>query len=274
MDNKKKSLFAIIAVAAIVAVVGVTYAFITITKTGEKENTITGGSLTITLDDATAALGNGEGDILLGDQFPVSDAVGKTKTPYTFTLNNTSPKDASYTIYLDHEAVTGTRMSDSFVSAYLTDGADNVLTDVTTVANLGDKVTRTVNGVEVQSSVLYSGVIESGKLNTFVLRLFINSSADDTVMGKEYATKISVDAVQVPEYAVTVVNSVDPIQTVSKAVFKSGTAVIDITKGTGTASVSCTNGSASIADHASDSSKSTVTVADVTAHTTCTVTYQ
>lgn len=289
MEKKNKSLFAILAVAAIVLVVGVTYAFITITLQGEKENTITGGSLTVTLDDTSDALGNGTGDIELSDQFPVSDDVGKTRTPYTFTLQNNSAKDASYTIYLDEESVgtytvTGengtetevayTRMADSQVKVYLTDGSDTVLKDATKVSDLGDKVTRTVNGSEVQSSVLYSGVLAAGgTINTFVLRLWIASDADDTVMGKAYATKVSVDAVQVPEYAVTVVNSINPVESISQAVFSTGTAKLTITKGEGTASVTCTTGTATIAENATDTTKLDVTVPNVTAHTTCTVSY-
>jgi len=278
MEKKnKKGSYAILTVAILVLVIGVSYAFITITKTGQRENTITGGSLTVVLDDSTESLGNGAGDITISDAFPVTDAVGKTKTPYTFTLSNTSAKDASYTVYLDEEAVDAgnTRMSDAQVKVYLTNGdGSTVLKDATKVSDLGDKVTRTVNGASVQSNVLYSSVLEAGKVNTFVLRLWISEDADETVMGKQYATKISVDAVQVPEYAVTVVNNATTLETVSEPVFKSGTATLTVTKGTGTASVSCTNGmTATVADNATDTTKLDVTVPNVTAHTTCTVTY-
>lgn len=267
MDKKNKSMLIILAVAALVLVVGATYAFITITLQGTKENTITGGSLTVTLDDSADSLGNGAGDITIGNAFPVSDAVGKTQTPYTFTLANTSAKDASYTIFLDESAVESgkTRMDDSQIKVYLTnlDGS-TVYKDVTKVSDLGAKTARTVDGVSVQSSTLYSGVLTHGTTNTYVLRMFISSDADETVMGKQYATKISVDAVQVPEYAVTVVNGAE---NVSQPVFKGGNANLTITPGTGTASISCTNGMTGTVNG------STVTVNNVTAHTVCTVTY-
>ena len=214
MEKKNnKSMLAIIAVAALILVIGGTYAFITFVLEGEKQNTITGGSLVVTLDDKSAALQNPAGDLVLEDQFPVSDAVGKTRTPYKFTLTNSSAKDASYTIYLDESAVTGTRMADSKIKIYLTNSdGSHVYQDVATVDSLTPK-TRTVNGASVNSRVLYSGVLPHGALDgsgnvvtptseTFALRMFISSGAGQEIMGQEYATKVSVDAVQVPERAV------------------------------------------------------------------------
>ena len=268
-DNKKKTMVAVLALCALVLVIGATFAFITIVLQGEKENVITGGSLRVVLDDTTEGLGNGEGDITIENAFPVSDAVGKTQTPYTFVLKNESAKDASYTIFLDEQPIEETnekgRISDNFIKVYLSnqDGSE-VYKDVTTVTDLGAKKDRTVDGVAVKSSTLYSGVLSANSENTFVLRLFIASNADSTIMGQQYATKISVDAVQVPEYAVTVVNGEE---TKSMAVFRSGNAVLEITPGTGTPSVSCTNGmTGALVDNK-------VTVSNVTAHTVCTVTY-
>jgi len=271
MEKKNnKSMLAIIAVAALILVIGGTYAFITFVLTGEKENTITGGSLTVTLDDTDSALGNPEGDLVLEDQFPVSDAVGKTRTPYKFTLTNSSAKDASYTIYLDASAVSGTRMSDDKIKIYLTNSdGSTVYQDVATVGSLS-AITRTVDGASVNSRVLYSGVLahaaneSTPTSETFSLRMFISSEAGEEIMGQEYATKVSVDAVQVPEYAVTVING---SETKSTAVFKGATATLTITPGTGTASVSCTNGMTGTI------SGSTFTATNVTAHTVCTVTY-
>ena len=276
MEKKKKSMLAMLAIAALILVIGGTYAFITYVLYGEKENTITGGSLTVTLDDTDSALGNPAGDLVLGDQFPVSDAVGKTRAPYSFTLTNSSVKDASYTIYLDPSDVSegATRMEDSKIKIYLTnqDGS-TVFTDVATVESLAT-VTRTVDGASVTSRVLYSGVLAHGTIEngavttptsqTFSLRMFISSEAGQEVMGKEYATKVSVDAVQVPEYAVTVING---SETKSVAVFKGADATLTITPGTGTASVSCTNGMTGSV------TGSTFTATNVTKHTVCTVTY-
>ena len=103
-------------------------------------------------------------------------------------------------------------------------------------------------------------------------------------MGKQYATKVSVDAVQVPEYAVTVINPV-PVtneageetasqETVSRAVFKTATASLQVKAGTGTPSISCSNGmNATVAVNAEDATKLDVNVPNVTAHTVCTITY-
>lgn len=267
MEKKNKNMLIILSVAAIVLVIGVSYAFITITLQGEKENTITGGSLTVTLDDSSSSLGNGEGDITIDNAFPVTDEVGKTQTPYTFKLSNTSAKDASYTVFLDEAAIDAEkqRIDDQYIKVYLTDqSGSSVFKDVTKVSDLGEKQERQVGDETVQSSVLYSGVLTAGSEETFVLRMFISSDADASIMGKQYATKISVDAVQVPEYAVTVING---SENVSQAVFRGGNASLTITPGTGTPSISCTNGMNG------QVSGNTVTVNNVTNHTVCTVTY-
>lgn len=287
MEKKnKKGLYVFLGLVALVLVIGVTYAFITITLQGTKENSITGGSLKVVLNDTDESLGNGAGDITISDAFPVTDAVGMTKTPYTFTLSNDGDKDASYTVYLDEDAVDegNTRMDDSQVKVGLTNGADEVLGDLPKkVSELGDKVTRTIGTGEsartVTSNVLYSGVLEHGKMITFVLRLWIADDADETVMGKQYATKVSVDAVQVPEYAVTVINPVavdenTPQETISKPVFKTATATFQVKAGTGTPSITCTNGvTATATVNAEDATKVDVTVSSVENHTVCTITY-
>ncbi len=299
MEEKKKSskgLHAFLIMAAILAVFGVTYAFITIVLTGEKTNTITGGSLQLTLNDSDETLGNATGDtISIDNAFPVTDAVGQESAPYKFRLKSTGDKDASYTVFLDpDDYVTGdSRMLDSQIKASLMDDAGNELLAPTLVSALTIKGTESSETTETtpQSRVLYSGVLSATGEITFQLRLWIDQDADETVLGKQYATKISVDAVQVPEYAVTVVypttETIPPTEeggsettkttqnTSSKAVFKGATATITVpAEATGTPSISCTGTQATV-EKKTDETTSTleITAANVTEHTACTITY-
>lgn len=292
--NHNKGLRAFLIIAAIVAVIGVTYAFITIVVQGTKTNTITGGSLQLTLNDTDEALGNGEGDtISIDDAFPVTDAVGKESKAYTFKLASTGTKDATYTVYLDPDDYVpagDTRMLDSQVKAYLTDNAGNVLKDATLVSNLGEKAGATES--TLKSRELYSGILKAGTDITFQLRLWIDEGADETVMGKQYATKISVDAVQVPEYAVTVAypttetvppteeggtaTTKDVIKMESVAVFQGGTATlkVPVKADAGTPSITCTGVQATMETVTEGETQMLqITAPSVSEHTQCTIEY-
>lgn len=273
-NQNKKGMMAVVALAIVLVTVAATYAFITFVIEGTKTNTITGGNLVVSLDESA----NGDGDVIsISNAFPVSDAVGKQSNPYKFSLINESTKDVGYTISLAPQAVEqgfGT-IPNTALKVYLTDGTDaEVIKDVTLISALGN-------------NTLATGVIpaKSGDVNTkldFNLRLWIADTATDqdvwtynangdgtkTTTGKQYAAKISVEAVQVAEYAVSVVNGSE-IQ--NMAVFKNGTATFNLASQTGTPAVTCeTIDGVTVA---ATIEGSTLTVPNVTGHTSCSVTY-
>lgn len=272
-NQNKKGMMAVVALAVVLVTVAATYAFITFVIEGTKTNTITGGSLVVSLDETA----NGDGDVIsISNAFPVSDAVGKQSTAYKFSLVNESVKDVSYTVSLAPQAVeTGFEtIPNTALKVYLTDGTDTeVIKDVTLISALGN-------------NTLATGVIpaKSGSENTvldFNLRLWIADTATDTdvwtvtdvdgtktTTGKQYAAKISVEATQVAEYAVSVVNG---SEIKNMPVFLNGTATFDLTLGTGTPSVTCQNSAGTSV--AATLTGSTLTVANVTDHVTCSVTY-
>ena len=273
-NQNKKGMMAVVALAVVLVTVAATYAFITFVIEGTKTNTITGGSLVVSLDESA----NGDGDVIsISNAFPVSDAVGKQGTAYKFSLVNESAKDVNYTVSLVPQAVeTGFEtIPNTALKVYLTDGTDTeVLKDVTLISALGN-------------NTLATGVIpaKSGSENTkldFNLRLWIADTATDqdvwtvttnddgtkTTTGKQYAAKISVEAVQVAEYAVSVVNG---SEIKNMPVFLNGTATFNLTLGTGTPSVTCQNSAGTSV--AATLTGSTLTVANVTDHVSCSVTY-
>ena len=84
MDKTKKKYIIIsvsIVLVSIIALIGTTYALLTMTIEGDKEITLTAGILKV---DFT------EGDnINLDNTAPMTDAKGQKTTPYTFTVTNT-----------------------------------------------------------------------------------------------------------------------------------------------------------------------------------------
>ena len=169
-----KQLFALALV--LVVLLGGTYAWLTLQVNGEKTNVLTAGTLSLVLDDTTS-----EG-IKLEKAVPISDEKGKTGTEYTFTLQNKGTKAASYTIYLDDVALetNETRMDDSKVKYQLTKNSNETVALLNT---LSDKI-------------LDSGEIAGSTTNTYSLRVWIDSAAENEVMGTILSKQLRVEATQ------------------------------------------------------------------------------
>ncbi len=178
MENKNKKITKQLFALALVLVVllGGTYAWLTLQVNGEKTNVLKAGTLSLVLDDTTS-----EG-IKLEKAVPISDEKGKTGTEYTFTLQNKGTKAASYTIYLDDVALetSETRMDDSKVKYQLTKNSKEIVALLNT---LSDKV-------------LDSGTIDGSTTNTYSLRVWIDSAAENEVMGTILSKQLRVEATQ------------------------------------------------------------------------------
>ena len=166
---------------ALILIIGGSYAWLSITKTGTKTNVIKAGSLNITLDDK---LSNG---ILLENAVPISDANGLATEAYTFTLENTGSIDASYTIYLDDEPLDNdvVRMQDKFIKYSITKNDGAATTALLTT--VGSNPNRAID----------TGTISAKSTNNYTLRLWIDSSANNDVMGTVFSGRIRVSASQV-----------------------------------------------------------------------------
>ena len=169
-----KQLFAL-AFVLIVLVAG-SYAWLTLTIDKTNTNVLRAGTLSLVLDDTTS------GGIKLEKAVPISDEKGKTGTEYTFTLQNKGTKAASYTIYLDDVALetNETRMDDSKVKYQLTKNSNET---VALLSTLSDKV-------------LDSGEIAGSTTNTYSLRVWIDSAAENEVMGTILSKQLRVEATQ------------------------------------------------------------------------------
>lgn len=95
--NNNKSIILIVIALVLIAIIGGTYAWLTITKTGKKVNTIVAGTLRMDLDDRTS-----EGIEIL-DAVPTTDDTGKSGPSYSFTLENTGSIIADYTVLLESQ---------------------------------------------------------------------------------------------------------------------------------------------------------------------------
>ena len=176
---EKRSKYLIIAAIAIIAVIGVSYAWFTQVLTGEKKATLTAGELKLVLDE-------GENTISVSPAVPMSNADGEATDPYTFTLTNSGNVTSVYTIYLDDDAVSGDRISDSLIKYNIEkDGQPGTSALLTA---MGDRI-------------IDSGTIAPGASQEYALRLWIDETATTAISGQEFAAKIRIDASQtgIPE---------------------------------------------------------------------------
>jgi hypothetical protein len=178
INKYRKEILGICLVA--ILLLGLSFAYLTLTLKGTKTNTLVVGNLSITLDDSTAS------GISLENAVPMSDTKGLTTTAYTFTITNNGNISSDYTIYLDDtDLETGeTRMSDSYVKYSLTkNSGSNVIALLSTTGTNPNRI-------------LNSGTIAAGVTDTYTLKVWIDSSVTNDVMGTVFRGKLRVIASQ------------------------------------------------------------------------------
>ncbi len=116
MNNSKQTILSIVGIAILViAVVGVSFAFFTYSRTGTKNNVITTGSIVFEYEEDT------ESALNLTNQFPQTDTAGANNAKFKFDVKGTVPTTAnpiSYKVYVVRGANDDekTRFADSEIS--------------------------------------------------------------------------------------------------------------------------------------------------------------
>lgn len=185
MNNKKKALLLVVLLVVLIAVLGVSFAWYQVTLNGENSLNMVSGSLNITY--ATKG-----GSISVSDAEPQSDSDGLAQTGYTFEINNTSNVASSYTIYLDDQEITGSRMNDQYVKYVLTKDSTNTISTL----NL---VTRNTLENGLVSRTLVEDVIPANTKYTYTLKLWMSSEADNSQMNTKFKARIRVSNTQYTE---------------------------------------------------------------------------
>lgn len=182
MNNSKQALLSIVGVAIlVVAVVGVSFAFFTYSKSGAQDNIITTGSLTFAFED---------GDFInLENQMPMSVEKGMAlsgeNNVCTFTVKGNAPAgtNISYTVYADDGDPVGTKARLKNSEVYVT------------IAAVGDGFTPAA-GVAAGTTFdkLSSGVLGTGTITgtgteqvvTFTVKMWISDQVTIAESGASY----------------------------------------------------------------------------------------
>ena len=179
-----------VSILMLVLIIGTTYAWYRITRSSDTINKIKAGSLEMTLDD-TATEG-----IKLLNEVPRSYLQGMKTKEYTFTLTNTGTTTNDYTIYLDD------------VLKFTDDqGKEITITDDTKLEDTKIRYILLKDGESAAStkskllSAATERIIDTGKIDKnqtikYSLRMWIDSRAENEVMGKMFNAKLRVEASQ------------------------------------------------------------------------------
>lgn len=179
-NSSKQVLLSVIGIAVlVVAVVGVSFAFFTYSKTGTANNTLTTGSIFFNFT---------EGDrINLTNQFPMTNTAGEALTTadngalnFSVVGYDTSGKGIEYTVWAfpgDAEA-DKTRFKDSEIKLNLTAPASVVTNNYSTSKVVGENDSLT-SGVVLAKGKITANKSDAQQTDAYTLRMWINGETTD-----------------------------------------------------------------------------------------------
>ena len=180
---KKKTI--IILIIAIILVIGGSFAYWRVSLVETSTNNIATSCFDLSLSDSNA--------INLQSAFPITDAEGKTLTPYEFTITNNCATYAYYEVNL--EVLNNTNLDSNFIKVELDDETPVLLSSKT--------VTTTTLSNATTSYKLKKAYMNASESKTYHLRLWIdeNVTLADNITEKEFSGKITIRATYKPEAA-------------------------------------------------------------------------
>ncbi len=174
MAKKKYIIISVVVILiSVLALVGASYALLTMTLEGDKEITLTAGILKVDFS---------EGDsINLTNASPMSDKEGLQTTPYTFTVTNTGNINAYYHVSLEEDS--NNTLSNSNLKMKIT-GNNGYDSGVIRVSDYG------IGSFEI----IGEDVLEPSDTVTYTLYMWLDEDAGNEAQGTIYQSKIVVES--------------------------------------------------------------------------------
>lgn len=177
--------------AIVILAIGGTYAWFTLTVTGEKTTIIHAGKLSMALDESTS-----EGISLL-NTYPLTDEEGLDTEKYTFKLTNDGTIANSYTIYLD-DITENPNKIDIEVIKY--DFKKTEYTSTGSVKNTQTDTLGLLSTIETDKGiVLDTGILQPNEYNEYSLQIWMDYDAGNEYQNSGFNAKLRVVGEQIPE---------------------------------------------------------------------------
>ena len=193
-NNSKQVLLSVLGVAIlVVAVVGVSFAAFTFSQTGQKVNTISTGTITMSYSEP-------ENGITLTNAMPMQDSTGMdldgANETFDFSVNATISGSGNTTINYAVTAVTepGTTLKDNFVKVYLTNMAGDANTQILapTVVSSLPKTSSDASGAPDGQFILDDGTFTTNATNEYRLRMWVADNYVVTGSSETYTLRVNV----------------------------------------------------------------------------------
>ena len=173
MNEKKKYIIisVVIILISVIALIGSSYALLTITLEGDKDITLTAGILNVDFTEGNT--------INLDNASPISDSGGLKTTPYTFTITNTGNINAYYHVSLEEDS--NNTLDNSYIKMRL-------------INNLGyDSGVVKVNDYgKEEFDIKGEELLEPSDTVTYTLWMWLDEMSGNEVQGTIYQSKIVV----------------------------------------------------------------------------------
>ena len=181
--NRRKTIVIMVCLGvALITVVVASYALFQFNLTGNTRNTISTGTLELQLDE--------EKQVTLYRAFknsvaePVSDNEGLSSTPYRFTVRNTGTKDSRYRIMMiDDEEM------------YARDGCSKLPWDKVKYSITMNQGAAKIQYLSFNNGILDETILPAGGVNTYEIRLWIDSKASNEIVGLHFHSKINIKGI-------------------------------------------------------------------------------
>ena len=193
-NNSKQVLLSVLGVAIlVVAVVGVSFAAFTFSQTGNVENKITTGTISMCYSEP-------ENGITLTNAMPMNDATGmaleNTNEYFDFSVSATINGSGSTTINYAITAVTepGSTLTDDYVKVYLTNMASDADTQILapTVVSSLPTTSSVASGAPDDQYILEDGTFTTNSTNEYRLRMWVADNYAVTGSSETYTLRVNV----------------------------------------------------------------------------------
>lgn len=185
----KKTLWIIF--VGIIVLIGVSYAWLTVTLTGTKDVVIRSGNLSLNLDETS------KDGINLNNTYPMTDQEGMKTTSYDFTLKNTGTISSNYVVSIEDVTENEKKLNANVLkydlkkTVYSKDGIEK--NNQTDTMQLLSSI-KTDDGIIVDS-----GLLEEGEYITYELRVWIDYDAGNEYQESSFNGVLKIDGTQVIE---------------------------------------------------------------------------
>ena len=163
---KKNIMFVGVSICLLILLgIGLSYSMWNMRVSQDTDNVIS------TTDCFDITLANQSNAIKLDNAYPITDAKGKTLTPFTFSIKNVCDMAVAYTVSL--ESLKGTTLASDYLKVMVNNNEPQLLNGLTT--------TDVVNTTSIESRVLDTGTLFKNNTKEYSIRLWIdyNTTLDD-----------------------------------------------------------------------------------------------